>query len=190
MNTSKLPAGLRKNLHIDDLVLINFINMNEKEARMVLRWRNSPQIRKWMYDSHKISWDEHSKFIESLKHQNQKFYYLVKRKNEYLGVINLVKVDWKNKNAYLGIYVAPEKIGMGRRLGRVLLKLAFEFFHLHTLKLEVIKDNFRAITFYKKLGFKKEGELKEFVIRNGRWKNVIVMGMTENEYRDRLCKKK
>ncbi|MHA1744153.1 MAG: UDP-4-amino-4,6-dideoxy-N-acetyl-beta-L-altrosamine N-acetyltransferase [Candidatus Heimdallarchaeota archaeon] len=190
MSTSKLPAELRKNLHIDDLVLINFINMNEKEARMVLRWRNNPRIRKWMYNSHKISWDEHLEFIKSLKRQNYKFYFLVKWEKEYLGVVYLTRVDWKNKNAYLGIYVAPEKVGMGKLLGKALLKLVFEFLHLHTLKLEVIKNNFKAITLYKKLGFKKEGELREFVIRNGRWKNVIVMGMTENEYGGRSCKKK
>ena len=41
---------------------------------------------------------------------------------------------------------------------------------------KVMKNNKRAIKFYKKVGFDIEGRLKEFVFRDGKWIDVIIMG--------------
>jgi len=45
------------------------------------------------------------------------------------------------------------------------------------VKAEIIETNERAINFYKKSGFVKEGRLKEFVFKDGKWLDVIVMGI-------------
>jgi len=60
-------------------------------------------------------------------------------------------------------------------------ELAFDITHLHTLRLEVIADNERAVNFYKNFGFCEEGRLKEFVFKDGKWCDVIVMGMIKGE---------
>ena len=183
-SVEKILANLRGNLEIDRAILLNFTNLNEKEREMVLRWRNNEEIRKWMFTDQIISLEEHLEFIGSLRRDSRNFYFLVKRASEYLGVMCLTRVDLRNRNAYLGIYVNPEKkiSGVGSVLGEILLKLAFDVTKLHTLKLEVFEDNERAIALYKRLGFVEEGRLREFVFRDGRWKDVIVMGITEEEY--------
>jgi UDP-4-amino-4,6-dideoxy-N-acetyl-beta-L-altrosamine N-acetyltransferase len=55
--------------------------------------------------------------------------------------------------------------------------LAFDTVELHSLKLEVIEENERSVDFYMKIGFKEEGLLKEFVLKDGKWLNVIIMGI-------------
>jgi len=168
---------LKKDFEIGDLLLINFINLNSAEKDLVRKWRNHKDVRKWMYQDHIISFEEHAVFIEKLKEENKNFYWLVKNKNgKYLGVIYLNKVDFLHKHAYLGIYSNPELKGVGKFLIQALKELAFKIAKLHTLKLEVIETNKHAIEFYKKQGFKKEGKLKEFVYKNGEWLDVIVMG--------------
>ena len=112
-----------------------------------------------------------------LEEDNRNFYWLVKNKDEYLGVINLTLVDSNNKNAYLGIYSNPHLKGVGSSLMECLKKVAFDVAHLHTLKLEVIEDNEKALNFFKKAGFVNEGKLKDFVFKNGKYKNVIIMGI-------------
>jgi len=62
--------------------------------------------------------------------------------------------------------------------------LAFEHLKLHTLKLEVLENNERAINFFKKLGFKEEGRLREFVFKEDIWYDAIIMGITEKEYKE------
>ncbi|MDO8488559.1 MAG: UDP-4-amino-4,6-dideoxy-N-acetyl-beta-L-altrosamine N-acetyltransferase, partial [Candidatus Omnitrophota bacterium] len=108
------------------------------------------------------------------------FYWLAKHaSNEYLGVIYLNEFDIRNKHAYLGIYTNPDSGFKGRMLMECLKWLSFNKAKLHTIKLEVIKKNKKALRFYKKSGFEIEGYLKEFIFRNKRWQDVIVMGLIE-----------
>lgn len=173
-------VSLRRNFEFDDVFLVNFINLNNEESEMVRNWRNNENIRRWMFSDHIISQEEHIRFIEGLKKNSKNFYWVVKNKEgEYLGVVSLNRVDFKNKNAYLGIYVSPDcqQVGTGHVLITCLKKITLDIARLHTLKLEVIETNARAIDFYKKSGFTEEGRLKEFISKDGRWLDVVVMGI-------------
>jgi UDP-4-amino-4,6-dideoxy-N-acetyl-beta-L-altrosamine N-acetyltransferase len=172
-------TDLRKNINLNGIDIINFINLKAKEKELTRKWRNHADVRKWMYSDHIISRNEHNEFINKLAKDMRNVYWLIKAEdNEYMGVIYLNRLDFKNKAAYLGIYSNPEDTfsGTGRLLIECLTKLAFRILHLHSLKLEVIETNKRAIRFYKKAGFSEEGRLKEFVIKEGHWCDVIIMG--------------
>lgn len=173
-------AMLRKRFKLKNNIAINFINLSKEEKGMVRRWRNNKDIRKWLFTGHIISAKEHSRFIEALEKGDKNTYWLVKNiSGESLGVISLNRINFKNRNAYLGIYTNPEFRHplAGRQLLALLKKIAFKIFKFHTLKLEVIADNKRAIGFYKKSGFIREGRLSEFVHKNGKWQDAIVMGI-------------
>ncbi len=167
---------LRSDFSLGKIKIKNFINLNEEEKEIVRKWRNNKDIRKFMYQKRIITKKEHIKFIESLKSDSKNFYWFVINEKNYLGVFYLNKVDLLNKHAYLGIYSNPELKGVGRILMKCLMYIAFKVAKLHTLKLEVIETNKNAIEFYKKHGFQEEGRLKEFVFRDGKWLDVIVMG--------------
>lgn len=174
--------SLKKNIDFGDVILKNFINFTAEERETILTWRNYKEIRRWMYSDHVISPDEHLRFMERLKDDGKNFYWLAEHKNKGdTGVISLNRVDFNNKNAYLGIYSNPEISGAGNLFIDCLKHIAFNVADLHTLKAEVIETNERAINFYKKSGFSEEGRLKEFVFKDGRWQDVIVMG-TVNVY--------
>lgn len=175
---------LKNELKINSTIIKNFINLSKNELEIVRKWRNHQKIRKWMYSEHEITKKEHLNFIKSLKTDKRNFYFIILKNETYLGVIYINRLDIKNRHAYFGIYANPEeKIkDAGKILGKILLKLTFEYLKLHSLKLEVLENNERAIRFYKKLGFKEEGILKEFVFRRNKWLNVLIMGMTEDEY--------
>ncbi len=178
----KRAPNLRKDFAFNGVVLKNFVNIDDREKKAVRVWRNSECVRKWMYSSHAITPREHERFIGGLCKDQRNFYWLARLEDgEYLGVVSLNRVDAANGNAYLGMYANPScKAGTGRVLMECLKRLAFEVAGLHTLKLEVIESNERAIGFYKKSGFRTEGRLREFVLKDGRRMDVVVMGITEN----------
>jgi len=172
--------NLASNINLDKVILINFINLAEKEKEMVREWRNNPDIKRWMYTDHAISQEEHCKFIENLKNDHKNYFWLVKSNtNECLGVIYFIKVDFNSKRAYFGIYANPDSkiLGLGRLFDDTAKKIAFEILDLHTLKLEVIEDNAQVINLHKKMGFSQEGLLRDFAFKDNSWKNVVVMGM-------------
>lgn len=169
--------NLKKDFKFQKLELINFLNLDHTEKELVRQWRNDKNIRKWMYSNHIIPPNEHNKFINGLRNNDKNFFWLVKCKKKYVGVIYLNRVDFNHKNACLGIYSNPELSGAGNILMECLKKLAFGIIGLHTLKLEVIETNKHAINFYKKSCFKQEGRLKEFIHKDGSWLDVIMMGI-------------
>lgn len=169
-----------KDIKLRYATLINFINLDAKKKEMIRSWRNYKEIRRLMYSRHLISKAEHAGFIEKLKKEKIKFYWLVRiNTGEFIGVISLERVDFVNGHCYLGIYTNPflPVSGKGVILMKCLKDLVFGKARMHTLKLEVVADNQRAIRFYKRSGFKSEGKIKGFVSRGKEWEDVIVMGM-------------
>ena len=130
---------------------INFIDLNEKQIRLVLSWRNNPVIKKWMFTKDDISFEAHLDFIESLKTNNQKDYFLVKQKDEYLGVIDL-------NGSFLGIYANPDKKKVGDILLNEIIKFAFETKKIKCLKAEVYKINSSATKLYNRFEKKKKND--------------------------------
>ena len=171
--------NLKENFAFNGILLKNFINASVKEKEMVRECRNDDRVRKWMYSDEIISQEEHFNFIENLQKNNKNFYWIAYKDKEFIGVISLNNINTKNKNAYLGIYSNPfcELKNKGSLLINCLKKVAFDIVGLHSLKLEVIEDNKKAIDFYKKMGFEEEGLLKEFIHKEGEWLNVMIMGI-------------
>lgn len=146
--------------------MINFTELNNEEKEEVLEWRNDAEIRKYMLDPHIIKPEEHYSFIDSLRGDKNKVYYLIKEDNEKIGVINLVDIDFKELNATAGMYLNPSLIGSGK--GRVLVDTIIEVsinkYHLKKIFLKVLKNNNRAIKLYNKAGFYKIDEKSNFYI--------------------------
>ena len=169
-----------------DYIFENFINLKKSDAKFVLKMRNHKNIRKYMLNRDEISIQEHFKFIKSLENNYKKAYWLVKnlKSNTILGVFNLIDIDLNNETAYLGIYKNP--YSNDKENGTIIINngcsIFFNCLNLHTLKLEVFSDNIHAINFYKKIGFKKEGELREVYNINNKRKSTIIMGMLSKEW--------
>ncbi len=175
---------LLKNIQYENISLVNFVNLNEDEKLEVLKWRNDERVRTWMFYDKLIRTEDHLAFISNLKDEKKNFYWVVRNEtNESAGVISINKIDPANKNAYLGIYKNPFYDGKngGGILIDALKKAAFETCGLHTLKLEVVANNVRAIKFYEKNGFKTEGVLREFAFKNEAFMDVVIMGITSSE---------
>jgi UDP-4-amino-4,6-dideoxy-N-acetyl-beta-L-altrosamine N-acetyltransferase len=151
--------------------MIDFVDINLQEKEMVLSWRNDESIKKWMYDGDDILLDNHLNFIDSLEGIKNKHYMVVKKDDNYLGVVDFTNIDFKHKVADFGLYSNPfEKVaGIGRILEEICIKYAFELLKLDTLKLEVFDENEKAKALYTKYNFQKTG----MKVMNG--KDVVCM---------------
>lgn len=168
-----------QDFEIDEAFLFNFLHLDSEQQEMIRNWRNSEKIRKWMYTDHVISKEEHRRFFENLNNNKRAFFWLIRLWDQYLGVLTLIRTDFRNKNTYYGIYANPDNkmLGKGEKLDTLAIKLAFKHANFHSLHLEVIEDNLAVIDLHERMGFVREGKLMDFVQKDGIWKNVVVMGM-------------
>ena len=138
---------------MQEIILIDFLNLNDKEIIIIHKWRNDERIRKWMFDSKLISIDEHISFISSLKSTTTKKYFLVKCGYEYLGVITFKNTNLILKQCHIGLYSNPNKKGVGTILIKQCIKYAFKLMKLKKLIIQVFTLNKNAIKLYNKIGF-------------------------------------
>ncbi len=85
--------------------------------------------------------------------------------NHSIGMIELGKVDRKNKSGRVGRFLIGERDFRGRGTGQFVLQtiigIGFEEFGLYRISLGVFDFNLPAIRCYEKVGFVKEGLLRD-----------------------------
>ncbi len=142
------------------LTLLNFTDASRDDSFCVLKMRNHPDIKKWMYNQEDISEQQHFDFVEKLKSDALKKYFIVKQNESIVGSINFININQTERAADFGLYANPfvSITGAGRILEEVAIQYAQDILELKCLKLEVFEKNIRAINFYEKNGFTKTAE--------------------------------
>jgi len=155
--------------------LIDFVDLTLDEKLMVLDWRNSANVRKWMYSQNEISVETHIDFIGNLFFSLDSQYAVVKQDSNYLGVVDFTKIDFHKKQCFFGLYSNPfNKVpGVGRVLEEVCLKYTFDLLRLTKIKLEVFENNIAVVNLHKKFNFIKTD------IKNVDGKPVIRMELSK-----------
>ncbi|WP_276357992.1 GNAT family N-acetyltransferase [Cohnella caldifontis] len=103
----------------------------------------------------------------------------------YIGQVNLDRIDWKNRVGFIGIVIGEKHLlgqGIGTEALKMMVKFAFEELNLNRLELEVYDFNERALRCYLACGFREEGRLRARQFKNGRYVDVIVMGLLRSDW--------
>lgn len=139
-----------------EIELLNFIEMNHGEKLQVLKMRNHPDVKAWMYNQNDIDLSDHLNFIETLKASKRKQYFVLRQGAQIIGSVNFSEIDFETKQAEFGFYANPfvNLLGIGRILEEVSIFYSFNYLGLSKLLLEVFEDNSKVINLHKKYGFK------------------------------------
>lgn len=116
------------------------------------------------------------------------FAILIKPEYKLIGVISLDRIDWRDRNAMLGVFIGDKSLwgrGLGSEAIILLLDYAFNILGLLKVSLHVLEYNKRAIRAYKKVGFSESGRLKKHKYRGGRFWDVIIMEIFAEEFKER-----
>jgi RimJ/RimL family protein N-acetyltransferase len=102
-----------------------------------------------------------------------------------IGQINYNKIDKWAKKTDMDIIIG-DKENLGKGLGsdalETLMRYLFEKFKLNKIWIEASMANPRAIKAYEKVGFKKEGILREEFYSNGKYYDSVRFGILKREF--------
>ena len=76
--------------------------------------------------------------------------------------------------------------GYGTEAINLLLDYAFGFLNFHRVALGVVSFNEKALHFYEKVGFKREGVQRDGYFYNHRYYDFIMMSILEDDYRAKV----
>ncbi|SDM69820.1 GNAT family N-acetyltransferase [Bacillus sp. OK048] len=152
--------------------MIKLRKLELKDAKGMLEWMHDEELMKnFRFNGTHMKQDQAESFIVHAQNDEvNKHYAVVADDNEYLGTISLKSIDAVSKNGEYSIAMRKKAIGTGAAIEatRQILEVAFHELGLEKVYLNVLAENKRAIRFYEKLGFIKEGEFKKHVYSHGR----------------------
>ncbi|MFI6599866.1 GNAT family N-acetyltransferase [Nonomuraea sp. NPDC050536] len=103
---------------------------------------------------------------------------------EYVGEVVLNELDIDNLSCNLRIALISDQAskGYGTEAIRLVVDHAFRTTPLHRISLGVYSFNPRAIHVYEKVGFIKEGVLRDALLWEGQWADEIVMAVLRTDW--------
>ena len=143
--------------------LVNLRAVEKKDLEDIMKWVNDREVTKYLSAFlYPVSRAEEEKFLERAMSHNdtEKNLVMETKEGDYIGQISLHKIDWKNRNAELGIVIGNKEYwgkGYGTDAIKILLNHAFNQMNLYKVYLRVFDYNQRGTHCYEKCGFKEEG---------------------------------
>jgi hypothetical protein len=175
----------------NDMKKIKFINILDLDSsiiELIRHWRNSDVVRRYMYRSHYISKEEHLRWFEGLKlEKGNRKVWIIYYEDIPVGVINLFNIDYENKITDWGFYIgetAYRGLGIGSISLWRLMEYVFDKMNFHKMYTSVLENNSDALNLYKKFGFKEEGRLRKHIFKEGKYIDVILIGILKEEWED------
>lgn len=112
--------------------------------------------------------------------------FAIEADEKLIGTCGLFEIDETSRNCELGVSIGDKEywgLGYGRDAVKILLDYAFRLRNFRRVWLEVHSENERAIRAYKACGFIEEGRLREHAWLDGRYVDVIHMGVLRGEWK-------
>lgn len=95
---------------------VNFATLTDRELLMILQWRNHPDIRKCMNNTEPISEKSHLTYCHHLRNREDVVYWLIKKGDKPIGVLNIIDVDYEKGTCEPGFYLVPDIMGRGESI--------------------------------------------------------------------------
>lgn len=171
--------------------MIKLRELQKKDAVLMLEWMHDPEVQKNFQKSMQDMTLEdaetfcvNSNIPEELQEGLSIHFAIVDERDEYLGTISLKDISLENRAAEYAISMRPKAQGKGyaQCATGLLLKKAFEEYHLHKIFLNVLAYNTRAIHLYEKCGFVHEGTDRKHVCIAGKYETWEWYGLLQEEF--------
>lgn len=158
--------------------------MNPQDLKLIYSWRSHSSIRKFMLAQENFSFEKHIEWFSKIQEDSSKHLLIIEEESEPIGFAQFSRLD---EIAYWGFYAAPDAPkGTGTKIGKAALEFGFLNLNLHKVCGQVLDFNKASIKLHTKLGFVKEGILREHHKVGSEYYDLVSFGLLSKEWLD--CK--
>jgi diamine N-acetyltransferase len=151
-------------------------------------WSNDPEIRKLTGEVTPTSMAGAESFHERVINDQNRIWFVIalKENDRIIGETGLLRIFYPWRTTDLSI-ILGDKFSWGKGYGReavlLMLDYAFGYLGLHRVAIGVVGFNERALRFYEKIGFRREGIQRDGYYYNHEFSDFVMMSILEDEYR-------
>jgi diamine N-acetyltransferase len=168
--------------------MITLREITRDDIPAINRWRRDPVVADGVGAPHRfIALDVDLKWYED---------YLARRGSEVrcavclpesgqlVGMVSLTRIDYVHRNAEYNAMVGEhdsQNRGIGTAATQAMVRHGFFDLNLHRIYVSILRDNVSSIRMCEKAGFREEGTIREGAYKNGRYHDLVLMGVLKSE---------
>lgn len=194
--TELSPRRDRRSMH-EDLPLTPTTMLGERlylrpyrkeDLKFMFRWMNDPEILGLVGEVKPWSRSDLERFYDRVKTEKDRAWFSVVLKDgdRVIGETGLLRAFRPWNTTDLTIEINEKDVwghGYGTEAIGLLLSWTFDTLGFHRVSIGVVGFNERALHFYEKNGFRKEGILRDGYLYRGKYHDFVMMSILEDEFR-------
>lgn len=165
--------------------MIELRDLRDEDEAILFQWRSEPEVDRWMSDADLPSREAHAAWFRALRTDTDMRGWMIVRGGVPMGLLTLTGLNSHHRRAswnwFLGSAEARGR-GVGRAAQVLGLDRAFGELGLHKVFAEVMADNDAALKAQAAAGFRREGYLRGHVLKDGRPRDVVLLGILASEW--------
>ncbi len=159
--------------------------VEERDLQTLVKWRNDPQNRRFVFTPLLINPANQQKWFEGLLADRNKIMFMVDNpEGKTVGTVGLDHIDWRNQECEGGPIVfdpGERSHGYAEDAVELTIRYAFEELNLHRIYVYCYPFN-RVVELLKWFGFQEEGVLRKAVFTQGKFHDKIIMALLREEW--------
>jgi UDP-4-amino-4,6-dideoxy-N-acetyl-beta-L-altrosamine N-acetyltransferase len=170
---------------IGDKVYLRAIEMDDRAN--IIRWLNHPDVQRTTLRARPLNLDDETDFIQRMRQSPNDIVFLIVARDDdrAVGGTAFHQIDWRSRHTCFGITIGESADwgkGYGTEATRLMVDYAFATLNLNRVWLHVLEYNERGVRCYERVGFKKEGLLRQEHFRDGRYWDTHLMAILRDDW--------
>jgi len=127
---------------------------------------------------------EAAAFIDRVIEERPHEFFIVGDDDLPIGLTGLTEVSDRDRRAVVGTWLGRKHWGTGanRESKELILHYAFRALELNRVSAYAHPDNVRSLRALEKLGFAREGVLRQWHVHRGEARDVVILGLLRDEW--------
>jgi RimJ/RimL family protein N-acetyltransferase len=156
------------------------------DAATIAPWFNDSDVTRYLLRHQPMSVHSEEDFLRRMPANEEDVVLgiVLRGTDQLIGTAGL-HPGFRCRSARFGIVIGIKEHwgkGIGTTVTRMMLGHAFDTLNMNRVWLHVYEYNPRGVHVYEKIGFQTEGRLRQETYRDGRYWDVIVMGLLRKEW--------
>lgn len=166
-------------------VVITVRKFRKSDIPKKVEWINNPENNQFLHYDIPICVEKTEKWFDNHQNEDTRYDAIIEADGVPVGTIGLLSIDRKNSKAEYYIAMGETDYkgkGVAKEASRLILNYGFNQLGLNRIYLFTEVENVAAQKLFEKVGFEREGLIKQDIKRKERFKDRIMYAILRKDY--------
>lgn len=167
---------------------VDLRTVEEEDIEFLRNGVNHPEVRVYMGNKRPQNLETEKEFFENVIQDDDSQHLLIcSKEGEKAGIVSLIREGDRPENqAQIGLWIHPDhhRKGFGTEASKMMTNYGFRQLDYHRIFARAYEENQASQKIWERIGYEKEGALRDHTYTKGNYRNVIYFGAIQGEWND------